>query len=239
MFTNPFKIEKTVCVCLDKRKDLWKDLIESNKDNIEVIPFICGDGTDPDLVYNQIDETQFDPDQWGYGLPNHKINHYNAFLAHQKIIRECKQGKVRRVLLLEDDAYFTQRYQTVMSALSGAVPNDFNFDLMYLGWSQFEHDPSTGLHAGQNLEIEKRWKESRILGLRPVEGMLGGLHGVIIDENMYDILLDFPPVNPIDWQLNQWVGHHNLHSYFIYPKVIGLKTCLSMTENRIFPRDEI
>ena len=242
---NPFKVDKIYCLCLDKRKALWQDL---EKDCLgrgwTFEKFIAGDGTDPSLAYDHIDwgYDKFNPDFWGYGVPTGKINHFNAFLCHQQMIAKCKAEGIKNVLMLEDDSYITGRFDEIVKSINDAedisesryVLDDF--DLLYLGWWQWEVD-DVGKQAGRNLDIEDNWNRKKIWGVGRIS-QVGGLHGVIINESMYDIILGFNPVNPVDYQINQY-GHSRLRSYFIYPKIIGLKSCFSETEKAFYQRDEL
>lgn len=242
---NPFNVDKIYCLCLDKRESLWRELENDCKNRgWDFTPFIAGDGSNPSLAYDLIDHTydNFNPNYWGYGVPTGKINHYNAFRCHQEMIKRCKQEGVKSVLMLEDDSYIPQRFDSIYKCIidktdiseSKYVLDDF--DLLYLGWWQWEVD-EVGKHAGRNLTIEDNWTRKGIWGVGRVS-QVGGLHGVIITENMFDIILNFPAVNPVDFQINQF-GHSRLRSYFVYPKMIGLKSCYSETEKAFYQRDNL
>lgn len=233
---NPFNVDKIYCLCLDKRKDLWGELkADCERRGWDFTPFVAGDGTDPLLTYDLIDSTDFNPNTWGYGIPDGKIHHFNAFRCHQEMIRRCKQEGVKSVLMMEDDAYITYRFDTMHDYLSSQNVLPLDFHLLYLGWWQGEH--KDGMHAGVNLEIEKNWAESGQLGIGKVT-QVGGLHGVIIHESLFDLILSMPPNNPVDFQINRF-GHRLLNSYFIYPKMIGVRSCYSFTEKAFFQRDEL
>ena len=111
-------IEKAICLCLDKRKDEWEDLQrQCESKGIEFEKFIVGDGKtlDPDM-YDRIDVEDADLSDWSYGNDTTKIRHYNAFMSHIEIFKRAKEQGLNRFLLLEDDAYFTERFDDVIHA---------------------------------------------------------------------------------------------------------------------------
>ena len=108
------EIEKAFCLCIDKREEHWEDL--ENQCILKGIPlekFVVGDGEVlPKSEYDYIDDKDPKVDTWTYGHPDDGtwVNHYNAFICHQRIIQRAKDQRLENFLMLEDDAYFTDRY---------------------------------------------------------------------------------------------------------------------------------
>lgn len=225
------KIDAAVCLCLDKRENEWRNLIEQGKQfNLDIHPFICGDGSCKDLVYSKVDEKDPDVSMWGYGRPGYKQHHYNAFKCHQKIISLAKYAQFNNILILEDDAYITDRFSEVLNNLEkiNAIPEQF--DILYLGWW-------VGHETDQmNESLETLWNDNKICGIRKAY-QIGGLHGALINSSMFDTILNMQPIDPIDCQLNKI--HRNINSYYIFPKVIHTKTTYSYCEGSIIERKKI
>lgn len=233
-----FKLwDKCFCLCLDKRKEHWKKLVEDGKEiGLEIIPYICGDGLDEELIYNQVDTLEKDVDLsgWGYSAAGHQINHYNAFSAHLKIIKTAKENGYKSILLCEDDAYIIpSRFEYVINKIENN--NEWikfceKFHLIYLSWwSGSESDLN-------NQIIEENWKLYRSIALRPINPNenIGGLHGVIIRENVYDFILNCPFNNPLDSQFCH--NRINIPSLQLQPKIMHTKSIYSYTEGIVFDR---
>ena len=217
---------KAYCLCLDKRKEHWTELAEQAKLlNIDFTPFIVGDGkTLPNYEYDYIDDANADISNWGYGNPKYKINHYNAFMAHKRIINQAKKSNLEYFLMLEDDCYFTSRYLDIFNKICDEQPI---FNMLYLGWWIGDENDDWNKNIEEEYKIHKKYGLMRI-------NRLGGLHGAIIHKSMYDYILSLPPIDPIDSQLNQI--HHKIYSYIVFPKIIHIKSihsyCEGVTINR-------
>lgn len=225
------KIDKAVCLCLDKRESEWRQLIEDGKKvGLDIQPFICGDGSSSHLQYSRIDDIDPDITYWQYGREGYKHHHYNAFKCHQQMISEAKAEGIENLLILEDDAYLTSRYTEVMDLITSnfhAIPK---FDILYLGWW-------IGNEGDEfNDAVEAVWEKTHAAEIRKVQ-QLGGLHGVILNNSIYDGILSLPPINPIDCQLNYF--HDRIASYFVLPKIIHIKTTYSYCEGSVITRNQI
>jgi hypothetical protein len=234
-----FGIEKAICLCLDKRKDEWEDLErQCNAKGIEFEKFIVGDGDilDKDL-YDRIDTNDADTSGWDYGNDTTKIRHYNAFMSHMEIFKKAKKQGLKRFLLLEDDAYFTGRFEDVFSKLDEQIENlqDLEFDMLFLGWWIGEADDAW------NETVERLYNDHGTVGIGTVSEAhftCGGMHGVIINDTMIDKLLELEAKNPIDSQLNSEL-HKEMNTYYVIPKIIHDKGIFSNCEQGITPRKKL
>ena len=230
------KIDKALCLCLDKRQDEWDELKEQCESHgIEFDPFVVGKGKLlPFESYDRIDD-KFPPvEHWQYGNPITKKNHCNAFLSHQSMIRKALSEGAETVLLLEDDAYFTSRYDDVLGKLNEEL-KELDFDMLYLGWwIGNEYDE-------WNVKVEKEYKEEGKVGIGRIKNAhftCGGLHGVIVKKPMLQVMTQLSPVNPIDSQLNR-IAHRKINSYYVFPKIIHDKGIFSHCEQAPCPRSKI
>jgi hypothetical protein len=216
-------------LCLDKRQDLWLPLLEELKllsDSVH--PFLVGDGElFPKEQYSKINWPKEKMGYWGYGASEHsRWKHWNASISHRMMIENAKQKGWRQFLMLEDDVYITSRFEKVISKFVPPMP----FDLMYLGWWIGDENDEWNLKVEENYKLYDRIQPG-------VCKQIGGLHGVIISESMYDAILSFPWTNPIDMQLNQI--HDQINSYFVMPKIIHVKSVYSHCEECTFNRKEL
>ena len=121
-----FGIKKAYCLCLDKRKEHWLDLRQQcESKGLEFNCFLVGKGElfsteEYDRIDTQIPKLDF---SWGYGgnandsfeETREKItHHYNAFLSHQEMAQKALKDGDEKVLFLEDDSYFTERFDDVV-----------------------------------------------------------------------------------------------------------------------------
>ena len=219
---------KAFSVSLDKRKQYWAELKQQAITvGVDVTPFIVGDGTTlPPEMYNSIDNPNPDLSGWGYGNKNFIVHHYNAFISHQKIIQIAKEQQLPCFLMLEDDAYITNRYTHVFNKFIESFSN-LEFDILYLGWW-------IGNETDEwNLKIENDFNKSKQVQVMKAT-RLGGLHGAIINSSMYDYLLSLKPTDPIDCQLNQI--HNQIKSYVLLPKIIHVRSIYSYCEGGTLTR---
>jgi hypothetical protein len=221
-----------ICLCLDKRKEHWQALQkDAEKNGINFIPFVCGDGSDKTLVYDSIDIVNPDCSRWQYGVPGLKHHHYNAMVSHKKMIQLAQKLGLDRVLLMEDDACFLKRADEVVNSLSVAQYKAVeDADAAFLGWW---HQPDD---TPFNMNIEENWKTNKESGIILVNPnfRIGGLHSVIVKSNMYDYILSLPLINPIDSQLCD--ASDRFTSVLIVPKIIHVKSMYSETEGAFFER---
>tara|TARA_R110002020_G_scaffold380217_1_gene591434 strand:+ start:46738 stop:47445 length:708 start_codon:yes stop_codon:yes gene_type:complete len=232
-------IEKAICLCLDKRQNEWEDLErQCNSKGIEFEKYIVGDGHILEKsLYDRIDDEDCDISEWGYGNEKTKIRHYNAFMSHIEIFKRAKEQGLKRFLLLEDDAYFTERFDNVVSKLDKHIENleDIDFDMLFLGWWIGEHDDSW------NKTVERSYKEYEGVGIGKVSEAhftCGGLHGVIINDTMVDKLLELEAKNPIDSQLNAEL-HKEMNTYYVMPKIVHDKGIFSNCEQNTLERQKL
>jgi len=87
-----------------------------------------------------------------------------------------------------------------------------------------------------NKNIEKNWDENGTIRVDKVT-QLGGLHGALINNTMFDALLSLPANNPWDCQLNQF--HNQLHTYYVQPKMFHTRTTFSHCEGSVIERKDI
>jgi hypothetical protein len=232
-------IEKAVCLCLDRRKDEWEDLRKQcESKGIDFEPYVVGEGN---LLnneeYDRIDDESADMSEWGYGNDTTKIRHYNAFMSHIEIFKKMKEEGVKRFLMLEDDAYFTERFDDVMSRLGNYIVDfeNLDFDMLFLGWWIGEADDAW------NETVERMYSEHGHIGVGIVSEAhftCGGMHGVIINHTMLDKLIELEPVNPIDSQLNRDL-HKEMKTYYVMPKVIHDKGLFSNCEQNRLERKKL
>jgi len=214
-------------LCLDKRKELWSTLLQELElvsDNIH--PFFTGDGEIlPKDQYNKINWDRKYMGSWGYGNSDEtRWRHWNACISHKLMIERAKTNNWDKFLMCEDDIYITSRFERVWNGVKDKIPD---FDLLYLGyWRPNEED-------GYDKEHEDNFKEKNIVGIDKMD-RAGGLHAVIINSTMYDFILSLPAVNPLDSQLNAY--HSKLRSYFVFPKILHVKSNFSFCENGWFER---
>lgn len=195
------KVDKAVCLVLDKRMDLWNELDKSCQNHgILAEPFIAGDGS-LELDYQHIDVEECPPMLPGstdYPTWWNRPNAFNAWLCHKQIITRAKKEGVESLLLLEDDSVFEEDFDEVMT---NAHLDRCGFDMLYLGWYSNGHLHST---PNQNLKIMRGG---------------GGFHGVILNRRIIELLDAVEPKGPYDWICGKR-HHHQMNCYAVYPDVI-------------------
>lgn len=92
-------------------------------------------------------------------------------LSHYNIIKIAKERGYKRILILEDDALFTQSKEDTTNILKTVLNIDFNF--IYFGGNNLD-----------NTLIETKYKN-----LFGIKNMLAA-HAYVIDSSIYDIILD-------------------------------------------------
>ena len=234
-------IEKAFCLCIDKRQKHWQELEDQcvSKD-IPFEKFIAGKGDILDgMDYDYIDEPDPEVDSWVYGHPDNGtwVNHYNAFVCHQRIIQKAKDQKLENFLLLEDDAYFTDRYDDVWGSFAHLFedPEPIEWDMIYFGWWIEQEEDEW------NKEVERVYKEETFTAMSGIFTNTGGMHGVLINNSMYDSLLRLNPVAPIDMQLNLMYhqGPRSIKSFIVIPKIIHDTGIFSEADQNPNPRKKL
>jgi len=234
------QIKNAYCLCLDKRQEHWEDLQEQCESRgIKFHRFLVGKGElFPKEEYDYIDDPDPPIERWNYGREETVRNHCNAFLSHKVMLKKAVEEDLDNILFLEDDAYFTSRYDDVMKKVSDGI-DKLEWDMLYLGWwIGFEDD-----EWNENIEQEYLEKGlASIARVRAAPSFLGGFHGVIINKTMFKFLSELPPVSPLDDILNH--NFHNgpiasINSYYIMPKIIHDKGIFSECEQSPCPRKHI
>jgi len=225
-------------LCLDKRKELWVELIESIRSklgNDNIHPLVCGDGkTLPREEYDMIDDEKCMASYWGYSAVGHEVNHWNALRAHRIMLNKAKDNKWPYFIFVEDDCYILERFNKIWYVVEEYIPQDW--DLVYPGyWIGCENDE-------WNLEIEREWEEENQASIIKWGKNLGGLHFTVVRDSMYDTILNFKEVNPIDSTLNQTPNKLDgtpINRYIITPKITHVKTTWSYCEGSEIKRNKL
>lgn len=224
-------IDKVYVLALDKRKDLWSSLVEDCiSRGFDVKSFIVGDGSDPALDYDHIDIPET-PDSWKWGTGVSAQRHYWAFVSHKKIIKEALKKGHNNILMLEDDSYFTSRFDREWPGIQDKL-SKMDFDYVQLGWHSFEYE--NHLFSGQNLVIEDEYKKSGNCYLAQLK-QAGGLFGCIINKRLFPMMLNMPAVAPYDHQLNMYRPF--IKHYATIPSLIYVQSTWSSCEDCYIERD--
>ncbi len=226
-----------VCLCLDKRKEEWLRLKkEASELGIDLKLFIAGNGQDKSIKYNYIDDLAPRP-EWKGAVKGHEINHYNAFRCHQGMAEMAKKLGYQSTLFLEDDAYFVSKFSDVIDKLqnnNNIIRHIKSYPITYLGWWCLGND-----NDDYCLEMQNSYSEKQEIVIRDIPyGIdLGGVHGAIFREDMYDVILSLPANISLDSQLG--FLRHYYPSIKVCPKIIHVKTMYSHTEGSIIKRELI
>lgn len=236
------KIDKASCLCVDSRYDERKDDILDMQKRIEALggdweTFMANtqgetaemNHANPDDWYDIPAEDIPNLHQWGYGREGYKHHHWNALACHKVMIQRAIDEKRQNLLMIEDDAYFPERFEYIWDKVANYFNND-SYDILYFGWWISDENDEF------NQNIEKKWADEGIIELDKVV-QLGGLHGALVNSNMFEFLMKFPAVNPIDYQLNQY--HSQLRTTYILPKIIHTRTTYSLCEGSVITRNEL
>jgi hypothetical protein len=233
------KIKDAYCLCLDKRQKHWEELREQCESRgIKFHRFLVGKGElFPKEEYDYIDSPNPPIENWGYGREDTAPNHCNAFLSHKVMAARAIEEGLEEVLFLEDDAYFTSRYEDVLEKVSDGI-DSLDWDMMYLGWwIGNEYDEWNEIIEEEYL----REGSSSVGRVRAAPNPIGGLHAVIIKKKVLEVMSVLPPIGPVDSILNH--NFHNgpftINSYYVMPKIIHDKGIFSECEQSPCPRRHI
>lgn len=222
------KIDKVTCLCLPDREENWSQLEAQIKEkgwNYE--RFLAGKPSySGPLKLDYVDVENPDVSRWGYGREGFKHHHWNAFQCHHEMLRRATKEGVENLLILEDDAYITDRFDKVFAQ----VPENLEYDILYLGWWIGDENDQF------NKKIESEYAADGIIRIYKV-GQLGGLHGALINRRMFRFILGMPANNPIDCQLNY--NHPNLNTWYVAPKIIHTRSMLSVCEGSVINRNHL
>lgn len=226
-------IDKTYILALDKREELWQSLYQEcllREFSTEL--FIVGDGSRSHLKYDKIDQTGV-PDMWKWGTGIGAQRHYWAFSSHKQIIMRALKAGYNNILMLEDDSYFTSRWDKEWSGISDKLSR-IEFDYVQLGWHSFEYKDH--LFSGHNLEIEEEYYRTGNCYLTQLK-QAGGLFGCILNKRLFPMILNMPAVAPIDHQLNMYRPF--IKHYATVPSLIYVKSCYSSCEDQFIRRNTL
>ena len=233
------KIKDAYCLCLDKRQKHWEELREQCESRgIKFHRFLVGKGElFPKEEYDYIDSPNPPIENWGYGREDTAPNHCNAFLSHKVMAARAIEEGLEEVLFLEDDAYFTSRYEDVLEKVSDGI-DSLDWDMMYLGWwIGNEYDEWNEIIEEEYL----REGSSSVGRVRAAPNPIGGLHAVIVKKKVLEVMSVLPPIGPVDSILNH--NFHNgpftINSYYVMPKIIHDKVIFSECEQSPCPRRHI
>jgi GR25 family glycosyltransferase involved in LPS biosynthesis len=179
-----------MALCVDRRQHMWQPLKDScAQNNIEVDLFIAGRGKILESEeYDHIDgEIEGVPNSWNY----HKgtsigRNNYNVYLCHQKMFRRAKKRGYKCVLMLEDDAIILPRFSTLIDEVESLL-QDMTWDACFLGY----HHPLME-------QWELKYQENKTVEVIAALKDVGGTHGVLIKENMFENLSKLAPRKNFD-----------------------------------------
>ena len=141
--------------------------------------------------------------------------------------KKALEGEDEKVLFLEDDAYFTSRFDDVVSQLEDTI-SKLKYDMLYLGLCIGDEGDEF------NNGVEKIWNEEKRAGTGDVS-RIGCLHGVILSRGALDAITRLDPIDPIDAQFNAFF-HKYIKSYFIAPKFIHYNGIFSECEQSVTTR---
>lgn len=224
-------IDKVYILALDKRQDLWSQLYKDClKNNFDTELFIVGNGKQLYLDYKHIDEPGI-PDSWKWGNGISAQRHYWAFISHKKIIKDAIKNKYENILMMEDDAYFTSRWDKEWPLIKNKLLG-MDFDYVQLGWHSFEYN--NHMFSGHNLVIEEEYKQTGNCYITQLK-QAGGLFGCILNRRIFNMIMNMPAVAPIDHQLNMYRPFIN-HAATI-PSLIYVRSCYSNCENQFIQRN--
>lgn len=215
------QIERAVCLTLDKRIDMGRDVQkQAAKYNINVELFVAGDGAG-ELLYDHIDIQELPPKYHGslsYPSWTTRYNAYNAWLCHNKILKMARQDGINNILMLEDDIIFEEDFSEILEKVTPFF-NSNNWDMIYFGWYSNNHLQDIG--------------EKHVY--RMVGG--GGFHGVLLNRYMIEELVDVPPLGPYDFITGVYY-HKQILAYAIYPCIISQCSGYSYVEGSILEKPD-
>ena len=237
-------LKKAYCLCLDKREEHWLDLKKQcESKGLEFNRFLVGKGEIfPKEEYDLIDGPAPDNlyEMWNYGghtkdsseeVLEKKTHHYNALLSHQAMAKKALEDGEERVLFLEDDSYFTERFDEVIKKLEEKEVENADYDMLYLAWWIGDDGDEF------NEDVEKIWREEKSVAIGRAN-RIGGLHGVIISRKILDIITRLDTFDPVDSQLTKFF-HDKIKSYFVAPKIIHDKGIFSECEQNVVTRTKL
>lgn len=207
------KIDKAVCLVLDKRYEDWLKICEdAHYMGIDVKPFIVGDESH-NLKYDYVDDDNLPPilkESIRYATWHNRPNAYNAWKSHKLIFEQALEDDCETLLLFEDDIEFEPDFKDHLKTILPFLECE-KWDMFYFG-------------CYQNGQSEPTKYENIV----KVNGA-GGFHAVLMKKRVLQSLLCFVPIGPYDWISGQFL-HNRYNCYASYPCVISQKSGFSYVE---------
>lgn len=206
-------IDMALCLVLDKRVDMWNELERQFREhNIDIKMFLAGDGHLDNYEYDHIDDVE-PPPLYAQTVPYptwwRRPNAYDAWKCHKKMIRKAKDADARNLLMVEDDTVLEDDFDDIIDKVSPFF-SGLPWDMIYFG----------SFHLNSAIEI--------LPHVFKVNGS-GGFHCVLIDADLFDVILDFPPFGPIDYMCGKYI-QPNYNCYAIYPCIASQRDGFSYVE---------
>jgi len=220
-----------ITLSLDLREESWKKLNEQCKQaGISNYNFIVGSQNFEHLHYDFVDP-EVDTSNWYYGSSEKtKRCHKLAFLSHREILKMAWDEGWEYFLLLEDDTtILVNRFNRVKNSILDWISSE-KFDLLYLGWWQNENNYPL---------VEEKYKNEGIFYIDKVRDFVGGAHALVINRSIIPLLLSLEAVDPMDSQINRIIGHNNILSLMVSPKLFIVPTCWSYGEDCLLERKPV
>lgn len=216
-------IDIAICSTLDKRYEQASELIKTSKsylpNYLNVEPYIGGDGSRKDIVYNRIDNNEYPPRlPYSINYPTwwNRPNNYNAWKCHRDMFQKGYDSNAEVMLMLEDDAQFEPDFTEIMNKVDSFFMST-EWDLIYLG-SYINKSSET-----ENEHVLRLWNG-------------GGTHGLLIRRHILEILINMQPIGPFDWVLS--LIQPQIKAYAIYPSIITQRSGYSHIEGNILEKPD-
>ena len=177
---NLSDIDKIICLCLDKRVELWSELDEQVKSIFgrPMQKFIAGDGQSLDgHAYDKVDNNE-KPLTSGQHSWVERPNAYNAWKCHKEMMNIVLEEGVGNALFLEDDAYFTNDFVENLQQIEYK-----EWDGLWLG--SYHGGNPTGYEMREKFKIERSERHA-------------GFHACILKRNIIERLVTYDPIGPMD-----------------------------------------
>lgn len=208
------KIAKAQCLILDKRiQNLDKIQSEFYQKGIIVKSFIAGNGEES-LKYDHIDTKDGPPrlplsqkyDSSWLRYPSA----YNAYLCHKKMIEQAQLEGKENLLIIEDDAHIEDDFDEIIEQAEPFLLSS-KWDMIYFG----------SYHKNTSFPTENKF-------VRKVNGS-AGFHCVLIHNRIFDEILEYGPICPMDEICNRFIHSKHL-CYAIYPSIVTQTSGYSFVE---------
>lgn len=180
-FLNSY-FDKIYCINLAKRTDKWSSV--KNRflnENINVTRFDAIDGS---TTSSQFELTQ---------------NEIGCICSHLEIIKDAKNNRYNKILIFEDDVYFSKDFKTKILSIQ-----ELEWKLLYLGGSQYRWD---GIETWNNFYLSKETL---------------GTFAYAVDCRIYDdLILEFSKKDaPADRILTRIQKKYYSECFTMYPNIV-------------------